>query len=241
MQYKKRRIDGKWHRLIPSRFPPVDVYERLGSSELGAIAKELETKTNPRLQARARLLDKGSGLTETSPQLQNWNHAPFAYKNPEGSTFLNPAYGVLEVVRGIRPALAWALLRRETFLARTEEPAMGLDMRLLVTKVRGDFVDLTNAPFDENQESRWRLGQKLYEDGAAGVLFWPPEQPRILVLAVFDNSVLRLAVQSTHYRFIWDGKVVRSVYDFTDDGKTDDEKTMLREELLAECGGREAA
>jgi hypothetical protein len=230
-----RHIRGNWHRLIPSRFPPVDVYERLGGPELRAVAKALEDKTNPRLRAKARLLGQTPQLQETSPTLQNWNHAPFSYRDPEGSTFLPPAYGVLEMVRGEREALGWALLRRERFLDRTREPAMGLDMRLLVTPVSGEFVDLTESPLVEDQDQRWKEGVKFYEAGAKGVLFRRPELPQALTLAVFDNSVLGRAVQSAHYRFVWDGKVITRIYDFSDG------EEYLREALLSDVAGKAAA
>jgi len=229
------RIDEVWHRLIPSRFPPVDVYERLGSAELGALAKEIEDKTNPRLRAKAWLLDKTPELGTASARLQNWNHAPFAYRDPEGSTFLNPGYGVLEVVSGVRPALAWALRRRESFLGRTQEPPMGMDMRLLVTQVKGDFVDLLETPFEDDRERRWALGDELYKGDAKGVLFRRPELPRSRALAIFDNRVLGPTVQSAHYRFVWDGMVISKIYDFSDG------EEIGRDDLLAECEGREAA
>lgn len=235
MSYRTRHIDEEWHRLIPSRFPPVEVYERLGPPTLGVIAKDLENKSNPRLQSKAWLLGKTAELSESSPRLQNWNHAPFAYRNPEGSTFLNSGYGVLEVTSGVRPALGLAVRRREVFLSRTGEPAMHLDMRLLVTRAQGEFVDLTDTPFDEDQDRRWTLGTELYEAGAKGVLFRRPELPNSLSLAVFDNRVLGRAVQSTHYRFVWDSQIVRKIYDFSTGLE------ISREELMAECEGRAAA
>lgn len=230
MTYPLRHIDDEWHRLIPSRFPPVDVYERFGTPELRAMAKEVEDKTNPRLRAKAWLLGKAPYLGETSPRLQNWNHAPFAYRNPEGSTFLNAGYGVLEVMRGERAALAWSLQRREVFLERTREPPIGLDMRLLVTGICGDFADLTNASIDMDETERWKLGDQLLKDGASGVLFHRPEQLEALALAIFDNRVLGRSIQSSHYRFVWDGSSIASVYDFTDG------KEIQREELLAPTG-----
>lgn len=235
MTYPLRRIDGEWHRLIPSRFPPVDVYERFGSAELNAIAKKVEDKTNPRLRAKAWLLGRTPDLGESSPRLQNWNHAPFAYRNPEGSTFLNAGYGVLEVVLGERAALAWALRRREVFLARTQESPMGLDMRLLITGVHGDFVDMSDVSIDVRQAQRWDLGDRLYKDDAKGVIFHPPEQSQVMALAVFDNRVLGRSVQGAHYRFVWDGHRVSKVYDFSDG------REILREEILAECEGQQAA
>lgn len=228
MSHPLRHVDGEWHRLIPSRFPPVDVYERFDSAELKNIAKEVEDKTNPRLKVKVWLLGKAPDLGESSPRLQNWNHAPFAYRNPEGSTFLNTGYGVMEVALGERAALARALRRREVFLARTQEPPMGLDMRLLITGVRGEFVDLRDASIEASQAQRWNLGDRLYKDDAKGILFHPPEHSRMLALAVFDSRVLGRSVQGTHYRFIWDGTRVSKIYDFSDGNE------ILREELLAE-------
>jgi hypothetical protein len=235
LTHRLARIDEVFHRLIPSRFPPVDVYDRLGSPELSALAKTIEDQTNPRLRAKDELLAKPLEPGETSARLQNWNHAPFAYLNPEGTTFLDPGYGVLEVVRGVREALALAVRRRELFLARTDEPAMGLDMRLLVTPVKGEFVDLTDAPFEPDRKRRWDLGGRLYEDGAKGVLFRRPEQLRATALAIFDSRVLGPAVQSAHYRFVWDGGVISKVYDFTDG------EEILRDVLLTGGAGLETA
>ena len=232
LSYRKRRVDGEWHRLIPSRFPPIALYERLGPTELGAVAADLESKTNPRLQSKARLLGQNADLTEVSPRLQNWNHAPFAYRNPEGSTFLAPAYGVLEVASGVRPALALALRRREVFLERTEEPPIAVEMRLLKNEVRGDFADLTDMPISNDQSERWAFGRELYEAGEEGVIFRRLEPPQIVVLAIFDNRVLGPGVQATHYRFVWDGKTICKIYDFNDGAE------ILREDLMDECSGR---
>lgn len=215
MEYPVRRCNKDWYRLIPSRFPPVDVYERLKSCGPRASAPEIESLTNPRLAAKARLVDGPTGVDETSPRLQNWNHAPFAYKNPEGSHFLDPAYGVLESAGTVRAALALAVRRREIFLSRTNEEPINLDMRLLSTRIKGKFADLTSLPPDSTQAARWVIGRELYEKGVSGVLFHRPERPDAEFLSVFDGALLGRSIQGTHYRFVWDGKLIRSIYDFT--------------------------
>lgn len=228
---RMRRIEEKWHRLIPSRFPPVDVFERLGSAELGARAKELEIKSNPRLREKTALQGSHPDMGDGTPQLQNWNHAPFAYTNPEGSTFLHAGYRVLELVQGIRPALAFALRRREIFLERTQEPPFGLDMRLLVTPVAGNFVDLCDAPFEFDEIKRREFGGQLYDDGVQGILFRHPEHRAAQALVVFDQAVLGRTVQSAHYRFVWDGKAISKIYEFANG------QEITRADLLAESEG----
>jgi hypothetical protein len=207
--------DQNWFRLIPSRFPPIDVYERLASAELRTAAQQIEAQTNPRLLSKERGAQGEHVNRAASGRLQNWNHAPFAYKNPEGTYLLNPNYGVMEVVGDVRSALAFYLRRREVFLSRTDEAPMGLDMRLLVTRIKGDFVDLTGLPPDISRDERWAIGQRLYENDAHGALFQKPNFPGASFLAVFDGSLLEPSVQGAHYRFVWDGKVIKSVYDFS--------------------------
>jgi len=225
LKFPSRHINASWYRLIPSRFPTVELYERLGDERIQNAAKASEAVTNPRLVAAARSHDGGS------PRLQNWNHAPFAYKNPEGSYLLGPAFGVLDLVETRRAALAYFLLRREQFLARTSEAPTGLDMRLLITPISGSFADLTGLPTDIRREDRWKIGQTLYEDGISGAITKRPEVPHALFLSVFDGGVLGATVQSAHYRFAWDGKKIKSIYDF----ETASGQTISREELLAEA------
>lgn len=230
----QQQIDGKWHRLIPSRFPPVDVYQRLGSPEFAQLAKEIEDKTNPRLKAKSWMVGK-AGVTDASPRVQNWNHAPFAYRNPEGTTWLNAGYGALEMVDGERAALAWALRRREAFLARTQEPPIGIDMRMLVTPVKGVFDDLRGSDPSLTEKERWMRGDALYKQGSKGIVFTPGEHPRVCAICVFSSEALGSSTQAKHYRFLWDGAQIRMIYDFSDGTE------ITRDELLLESGARAAA
>jgi hypothetical protein len=234
MKHPTCEIDDDYHLLIPSRFPPVPLYERLGSVEIREAAEALEAKTNPRLQEINRLTRSGQQVGG-SERLQNWNHAPFTYPNPEGTTFLNPAYRVLELVRGVQAALAIAVLRREAFLAASDEPPINVEMREIVRRVKGRFVDLTGANFETNQVKRWELGAKIYESNAQGIVFQRPDLPGIQTVAIFDQGVLGRAVQAQHYRFVWDGKAVRAIGNFSTGEVID------RDQLFADLARRAAA
>lgn len=235
MEFPRLHSDQDWYRLIPSRFPPVDVYARLAPA-LREAALELENLTNPRLQAKERLTGGPAAVDANSPRLQNWNHAPFAYRNPEGSYLLDAVHGAMELAGTVEAALAIAIRRREIFLSRTDEKPMDLDMRLLATPVKGHFVDLRSSlPLDATEAVRRELGRKLFDAGEPGALFHRPERPSDVFLAVFDAAPLGRSVQSTHYRFVWDGTAIASVYDFS----TAEE--IKRSDLLPDNNGREAA
>lgn len=227
MEYPHISVDGEYRRLIPSKWPTIDIYEKFGSREMQAAAADLETLTNPRLAAKARITGGDVSAESSSPKLQNWNHAPFSYPMPEGTHLLPPPYSVLELAASERGALARAVLRREEFLGRTEEPACGVDMRMITNRVVGQFADLRGLPSDMTQIARWLLGRRLYEDGAHGALFRIADLPGHDFISIFSRDVLvERGVQGAHYRFRWDGRRIGRLYDFAADRDIDRDEIM---------------
>jgi hypothetical protein len=227
LEYPHISIDSEYRRLIPSKWPTIDIYEKFGSREMQAAAADLETLTNPRLAAKARITGGDLSADSRSPNLQNWNHAPFAYPMPEGTHLLPPPYSVLELAASERGALARAILRREEFLGRTDEPACGVDMRMITNRVVGKFVDLRGLPLDMTQIARWMLGRRLYEDGGQGALFRIADLPGYDFISIFNRDVLvERGVQGAHYRFRWDGRRIGRLYDFAADRDIDRDDIM---------------
>lgn len=217
-QFEMTSIDLTWHRLIPSRFPPIRVYERIAANDSHDAITSLEILTSPRVRARKRLIGIGA-VDEASPQIQNWNHAPFTYQNPEGSTLFKPTIGVLELFDTLQTALAVSVQRRERFLRSTGMPKMGLDMRVLKTRVAGNFVDLRGTALPEERQARWILGDKFYEANIDGVLFDCPARSGSTCLSLLNGSLLNRTMQADHFRFIWNGEIISSLYSFSGEGK----------------------
>ena len=210
-------VDQEYYVLIPSRFPPIELYERIANDpEHDAAFKEVEALTNPRLREKARLVG-GSGPGETEPaHLQNWNHAPFTYPNPDGTRFFGPATAALELFDELQTALAVSVRKREAFLSSTNEVPMGLDMRVLVRRVTGRFADCRGRGVEPDREVRWRAGRALLEKQADGLLFRPEERPSATGNSILRGQALGRAIQGDHFRFAWDGERVKSLYAFRD-------------------------
>ncbi len=215
MQYPLVAVDGVFRRLIPSKYPTVDLYERFGSAEMQALAAELEKLTNPRLLAKQRIAGEDVSPDTASPKLQNWNHAPLAYPLPEGSYFLPQPYSVMELASTELGALARAILRREAFLSRTQEPICGVDMRMISNRIVGNFVDLRDQPSDMPVDERRKLGRKLFEEGADGIIFRMAEVTGCDFVGIFKLDILNeRGVQGAHYRFRYDGQRISRVFNF---------------------------
>lgn len=222
MQYPLLEVDGVFRRLIPSKYPTVDLYEKFGSPQMQSLAAELEKLTNPRLKAKSRMTGGDVAADAGTPKLQNWNHAPFAYPQPEGSWFLPPPYPVMELAATERGALARAIVRREQFLQRTDEPVCGVDMRMISNKIAAEFVDLRSLPADTTEVVRREIGQGLYEDGANGIVFKMAEVPGEDFLAIFKLELIsERGLQGAHFRFRWDGNGVGRIFDFANNRDID--------------------
>lgn len=226
---KEYPFNGFGYRLIPSRFPSVEVYRGLVANDRFEALYESEARTNPRLLSKEQLLASFGG--EGSPRLQNWNHAPFRYINPEGSRFFPSTLPALELASDPQTALARAVRRREIFLGRTNEPPIGIDMRMLKTPVSGTFADLTGLPIGISDDDCREEGERI-PSGLAGVAFLAPERPLGLCLSVTDNGCLGTSMQTAHYRFEWDGRRISRIYAFTEKGEEWDPSILFGEDQI---------
>lgn len=211
--YDAVTVEQRFFTLMPSRFPTVDVFARVAGDRSAELA-EIESLTNPRLRERERLLNGTQSVDGNSPLLQNWNHAPFAYVNPEGSHFFGPEQPVLELASDIQTALAISIQRREVFLARTGEGPLGLEMRELSRIVTGRFADGRDWQLNLDVEERRRRGQAIKGAGFDGLLYHPVERPAGYCVCVLKGASLQRAMQRDHFKFVWDGGKVSKIYSF---------------------------
>jgi len=229
-QYKTVALTGYWYRLIPSRFPTIDIYRRVAPRELWPLAAAIETMTNPRVRLKEKLTAGCDRDGAIPPRLQNWNHAPFSYRNPLGTHLLPDGYSILELADSVQTALAVSIRKRERFLGAAQLPLTDLEMRVLKHEVAGCFTDLGNLAQDMPRDARWALGQQLFEAGSTGARFRCPDRPDGFGLAVFDPSALGPAVQTQHFKFHWDGERIGEIYNYRDDN---DGQPLLAEQIFS--------
>lgn len=219
---------GEAFRLIPSRFPPINVYEGLVANDRQEQIAAVENLTNPRLRSLSRLQQTVQGDIHANPTLQNWNLAPFAYGNPDGSTFFDENRPCLEVALDRQTALAVSVAKRQSFMEATQEAPIGLDVRMLCTPVSGQFWDLrcvVGALSNLKKKQRYELGVRIPES-AQGILYHPPERQGGTCLAILTGEVLERSQQTVHYRYVWDGKCITQLYAFDKKGTVIDADTL---------------
>lgn len=209
------------YRIIPSRFPPVGLYDRVADpADLEAIFA-VENLTNPRLRQEAGEIslvppeDRVSG-PGTTPIM-----AAFTHLNPEGSRFSDGTYGVYYACRSLNTAVAESRYHRERFLMRTEEEPIELDMRTYLADLEGDLHDIRGRKdlgvvYDPNNYSASQvLGRELKAVNSYGVVYDSIRDPGGECAGVLRPPALSPCIQGPHFGYIWDGSRIATVYEKT--------------------------
>ena len=202
------------HRIVPSRFPPVGLFDRVAMpADLDAVF-ELEAMTNDRLREEAGELslvaksDRVSG-PGTTPIM-----AAFTHLNPEGSRFSDGSFGVYYCAQKLETALSEVRYHQERFLRRTREGPLRLELRLYLADLDARLVDVRRLAEchrpDDYGLSR-KLGGALRAEGRDGVLYRSVRYEGGLCAAVFRPRLLSNCRQSKHYAFHFDGRSVTAI------------------------------
>lgn len=165
------------HRLIPSQFPPIGLFDTVATAADLSAVMELVGWTNDRLVAdRIDRLPQSEwvyGVPNASIVM-----AAFLHVAPGGMRFNGPELGALYAADDIRTAAAEVghHLRREA-IARGVA-TMARIYRAYNATLRGDYLDIrgqqaTRADVyaSENYDASQKLGEEVRASGGAGLLY----------------------------------------------------------------------
>ncbi|WP_049623445.1 RES family NAD+ phosphorylase [Frateuria defendens] len=203
------------YRIVPSRFPPVGVFDRIADpADLDAVFA-LEALTNPRLREEAgalALVPKGRRLSGpgSTPVM-----AAFTHLNPEGSRFSDGSWGVFYAAHSVATAVEETVYHRERFLAATAEPPCDIEMRCYRTAVDARLHDIRGGwptahdPVDYG--AGVALARRLREAGSNGLVYDSVRHRGGECLAAFYPDVVAPCVQAQHLIYRWDGARIAQV------------------------------
>lgn len=212
-----RRVAGPVSRIVPSRFPPVSVFDTLTDPAELDYLFDIEALTNDRLRTELGELQRvppedrrvGAG---TSPIM-----AAFCHPNPDGSRFSDGSYGVYYAALSEETAVLESAYHRERFLKQSSRmPPTVVEMRRYVTTLARPMTRLPSSRQRElldpdDYSAPQAYARRLRESGAWG-LYYPSVRHRGgRCVAVFRPPALNPAAQAGHYRYHWDGSAIRTV------------------------------
>ncbi|WP_114240950.1 RES family NAD+ phosphorylase [Dyella sp. C9] len=203
------------YRIVPSRFPPVGVFDRIAEpGDLEALYR-IEAMTNPRLRNEIGELQlvpperrvSGPGTTPVM--------AAFTHLNPEGSRFSDGSWGVFYAGHSVATAVEETVYHRERFLAATAEPPCDIEMRCYRTSIQARLHDLRGGWKAEHDPDNYAAGialaRRLRADGSDGLVYDSVRHRGGECVAVFYPDRVGPCTQAQHLMYRWDGKCIAQV------------------------------
>jgi hypothetical protein len=220
-----RRVDWPqaW-RIVASRYPPIDLFERLTSdTAVWDALIALEQITNPSVR------DEVGDIALVAPEERvagpgaSYVMASFTHLNPKGSRFSDGSYGVYYAASALETAVADTVFHFEGFARDSGDPPRMEDMRVLVGAVAADFEDvsalaepLRSQVLDPMSYAEARgYARESRDAGANGVVYSSVRHEGGDCVGAFRPRAVGLPRQERHLKYKWNGERVDRYFDYS--------------------------
>jgi hypothetical protein len=208
------------YRIIPSRFPPVQPFERVAAAgDLDAVFV-IEALTNARLREESGDLALVPPDDRVSGPGSTWIMAPFTHISSPGGRFSTPFFGAYYTAKERSTAVAETVYHRELFLAATNEPPMEIDMRVLQATLRAELHDIRGQRRERaslyhltDYSASQAFATRLRDAGSRGIVYDCVREDGGECAAVFSPRAISECRQAAHLTYVWDGARIASVYE----------------------------
>jgi hypothetical protein len=206
-------------RVISSRFPTINLFERVASAEDWEALYWLESLTNPRLRDEVGEIELvptedrvfGPGSTVVM--------AAFTHLNPEGSRFADSTFGAFYAAASLDTSIAETRFHREIFMRATREKAMEIDMRTYLCDVSATFHDIRGKREEmrdiydpDSYTASQNFARFLKQSRSNGVAYDSVRHDTGQCLAIYRPRLIQNCRQGSHLRYVWDGERISQVY-----------------------------
>jgi len=209
------------YRAIPSRFPPIDLFERVSDpADLDAVIA-LESMTNDRLRDEVGDIRLVPADQRVSGPGAGYVMAAFTHTPPGGGRFSDARYGAYYAAQTLATSIAETSWHRAKFMTATKQPPMDLDMRVLVAELDARLHDIRGmraqlpAIYDPDRYHASQAFARSARHSAAsdGVAYDSVRHESGRCVAVFNPKRIRNCREVQHLTYVWDGARIAQVYE----------------------------
>jgi hypothetical protein len=207
----------KVFRIIPSKFPPINFFERIVAPEHMEAAWYLEGLTNDRLRDQTgdiTLVPKdervsGPGATVV---MAAFTHLGIPSRFSDGS------FGVYYAARSLETAVRETAFHRGRFLAATAEAPGEIDMRVYVGRPKEPLSDVRGPRFKflhdpDDYSASQAFGKSRREKGDQGIVYRSVRHEDGECVAIFRPKAVSVPVAGPALAYVWDGQRITRVYE----------------------------
>jgi hypothetical protein len=213
-------------RIIASRYPPIDLFERVSPDPgVWEALMAAEMLVNPRIRdevGEIRLVPPGERVSGPGA---TYVMAAFTHLNPRGSRFSDGTYGVYYAGREFETALRETAYHFARIAADSRDGTRYEDMRVLVSRIDARFHDLETLPRaaqerlldPDSYAASQPFGARLREAVSNGLVYPSVRNSGGRCVAAFRPKAVGLPVQTKHLQYHYDGQRVVRYFDYAEE------------------------
>ena len=224
MKYRIKLFSNqRCYRLIPSKYPPIDLYEDVADPDLLEAVFAVEAITNPRLSeevgdfSRVPPEERLVGIPHCSYVM-----AAFTHVSPDGARFNTADYGAYYAAPDVNTAIKETVHHMERIMGYTQEPAQDIQMRCIDAWFTAELADLTEQQYLDsgayhptNYLHSQAIANELKEEKRDGVVYQSVRHQGHECYALFKPNLVTKVCQTKHYTYKWNGSSVNSVLEMS--------------------------
>jgi len=213
-----KKIETTTYRLIPSRFPPIEILARVASQEDFEILFEIESLTNDRLRNEVGEIALVAEEDRLYGDGMSFIMAPFTHPPVagQGGRF-NPDFGVFYCAAEFEIALEETKYHQAKFFLDFNSEPTKIDMREFLTDLNkelhtlaGQQETLSDVYDPDDYSAGQETGRKLKEANSWG-LEYNSVRTTGICYAIFRPPALSNCRQSRHFEYHFDGEKIAHV------------------------------
>jgi len=221
LSVSKTHVEWKpcW-RIIPSRFPPIQLFESVADPDDLEAVFEIEAMTNDRLRDEVGELQLVLPQDRISGPGTSTIMAAFTHLNPDGSRFSDGNWGTYYAGIDLDTAIAETRYHRAAFLKATNEASMELDMRVLIADLEGELHDIRGQQnkrpelYDPDAYGASQdFARTLRDDNSNGIVYNSVRHQPGQCIAIFRPPLLSNCRHERHLCYVWNGNKISDVYE----------------------------
>jgi len=201
-------------RVIPSRFPPIALFERVALPEDLEAVYALEALTNDRIREEVGDLTLIPPEERTSGPGAGYVMAAFTHLNPCGSRFSPGSFGIYYAAGDLETAIAETVHHLVRRMRETQEAPQELDMQVLHAHLRGSLLTLDRKHHasllrSDSYADSQPFGLKARMEGADGIHYPSVRWEGGFCAAVFKPRLLGKCTPVRRLTYPWDGEGIQ--------------------------------
>lgn len=204
---------SKYHRLINSAFPPIDLFDDIADPEDWLLIGAGESQTNPRVSESIGNLDLVPPQHRVGGTGATYVMAPFTHVSPElTGRFHDGTCGAFYAANNFETAVMDTAYHRSRFYAASDEaPGWIAELRELIGSIAAELVDIRRGGFatildPDSYQASQRFAKQQREAGKQGIVYPSVRDTQGECFAAFYPDVMSVPVQGQHIAYHWNGK-----------------------------------